>query len=118
MVKPGDNGTDYIQLSRDCSTWIAIPISMIEEIRFLRIKKCQDHKHEVAQIRFKEPKSEEAAVFARLITVTLTRGVDFGGEDDFGPSGGCLRCMRGCHRDCGNDFFCFSNCLRTWCPEC
>lgn len=118
MVKPGDEKTDYIQFSRECLTWIPIPISMIEEINLLGVKQCRDHKHEVAQIRFKEPKSEEAAVFARLITANLTRGPDFGDDEGAGPGSGCLTCMKGCRRHCGDDYFCFSNCLRTWCPEC
>lgn len=124
MVRAADEDSDSIQLTRDCSMWVSIPASMIEEISLLGTRKCKDHMHHVAGIQFKEPQTEEGVVFARLITEQLAnppiaRGIG-GGPDETPPGvGSCYGCVHGCYVACGGyDYSCYSNCIRTWCPEC
>jgi hypothetical protein len=125
MVQTDGEKSDSIQLSKDCSTWISIPASMIEEISLLGAQKCKDHKHEVAGIHLKEPQTEEGAVYARLITEQVAtpssswppaRSVN----DKYVPvPGGCASCYRDAYRACGNyDYECVKDFLRNVCPEC
>nr|GLK33620.1 hypothetical protein GCM10017611_04620 [Rhodococcus wratislaviensis] len=127
MVQAADENSDSIQLTRDCSMWVSIPASMIEEIRLLGTQKCKDHMHYVAGIRFKEPQTEEGTVFARLITEQLatppiTRGIGGGGDEEPPGAGSCHGCVHACYVQCGGydryDPWCFRECIRTWCPEC
>jgi hypothetical protein len=124
MIRAAEENSDSIQVTRDCSSWVSIPASMIEEINLLGTMKCKDHNHHVASIRFKEPQSEEGAVYARLITEHLVtpptprKGDRHVSNDGYVP-GGCAACLRDCYRHCGGyDPECVRDYLMSYCPEC
>lgn len=57
LVKHDTGKPDVIQFSStmSCERWLAIPISMIEDITHLRYVRCKDHQHPLVKIRLKQP---------------------------------------------------------------
>jgi len=68
MVRATDGGDDeVVEFSLDCARWIAIPIDMVDDIESVGVSPCKDHTHDTARIRLKQPRSDEATVFAQLL---------------------------------------------------
>lgn len=47
-----------------CTSWLQIPVDLVEQVDYLSTVKCRDHEHPLVQIRFKEPAADNEA--ARL----------------------------------------------------
>jgi hypothetical protein len=67
MVRASEEDDGDLQFSLDCASWVSIPIDLVEHAVSLGPTPCKDHSHHTARIRLKEPQSEEARVFARLL---------------------------------------------------
>jgi hypothetical protein len=59
----------------DCSNWTEIPIDIIENIEFMQLVPCKDHKHPLVRMTIKEPTSEEAKMFASLARSVSSKSV-------------------------------------------
>ena len=68
-VQPGtddDSGpTLLFDPTGTCSSWVAVPIALVESIEVLGERSCDDHVHPLVALTFAQP-SEEALVFAQL----------------------------------------------------
>jgi hypothetical protein len=67
MVREIEGDDESLEFSVDCARWISIPIEMVESVHSLGVMPCKDHTHHGARVRLKEPQSDEATVFARLL---------------------------------------------------
>ena len=55
LVRQEAGTTEVIQFSAStsCERWLTIPVSMIENVTYLRNAKCKDHQHPLVKIRLK-----------------------------------------------------------------
>ena len=121
MAKKAEDSSDAILFADggSCDDWISVPVSVMEQVTFLRNVSCRDHQHPLVMIQFKEPdpKNPTASVFAELArrnartnpiqpgTVgtpqTVAQRADGGGFGGGAPEGiGGLECIAW-HRECG-----------------
>ncbi|WP_146616024.1 hypothetical protein [Nonomuraea aridisoli] len=118
--KSEDGNDDEIRFSQDCTSWIPIPIAMIEEIEPLGTSPCKDHAHHIARISFGEPQSDEAKVLARLVA-DMQRAPQSERRNSLSEilmDESCRQCIRDCHKRHYGDFFAFIECCRTKCERC
>jgi hypothetical protein len=54
-------------LGSSCTTWIRLPLDMIEKVQPLGKRSCKDHHHDYVVLHFKQPRNTEAAIFAELL---------------------------------------------------
>lgn len=50
-----------------CLTWVRVPLVMITKIEWLGKLPCRDHQHDFVRLFLREPKDQEALVFADLL---------------------------------------------------
>jgi hypothetical protein len=68
MIKPAENDDTTILFARanDCTRWVPIPTSQIENIEFVQMMPCRDHQHPFVKLFLKQPESAEGRTFAAL----------------------------------------------------
>jgi hypothetical protein len=50
-----------------CDAWVDVPTDMIESAQHIGERRCDDHRHPVVRMMFKEPASAEARVLRQLL---------------------------------------------------
>jgi hypothetical protein len=101
MVKKSDDPkTILFAPGHSCSTWVSVPVSMIEKVEWLGKVPCKDHQHDHVRLFMKDPSVAEAAVFARLLqglAVGTTTGqpMPLGQGKSMHVAGACPYCVWG-----------------------
>lgn len=73
MIKPAqDDESIMFAQPGDCSKWIKITASHVEDIEFLHVVNCEGHTHPLVQLFMKEPGSAEGKTFAALAQLHST----------------------------------------------
>jgi hypothetical protein len=73
MIKPAaDDESIMFAQPGDCSKWIKIAASHVEDIEFLHVVNCEGHTHPLVQLFMKEPGSAEGKTFAALAQLHST----------------------------------------------
>jgi hypothetical protein len=68
MAKQEDGNTNSFMFSvgTSCTSWVQIPLDIVENIELLRVVGCKDHTHPFIKLYLKEPPTENS--FANLFT--------------------------------------------------
>ncbi|HFT5903661.1 TPA: hypothetical protein ACGSMF_004836 [Bacillus cereus] len=126
LVKNIDSENQFIvTVGRTCdnTSWRKIPIDIIDQIVYLGVADCGTQgEYPKVQITFKEPKTQEATIFASLVLDILNNAeravqyllehADFQ-EDKARRRQDDIRCLRGC-RTAGPDgvWDCLIDCMK------
>jgi hypothetical protein len=91
MIKSSDDNAEILfAKTGDCSQWIPLPVSQIEDVEHLRWVHCGEDKYRQVHVIMKAPQTKEAGVFADLATFHQHQA------NNFGPPG-----TSQCHFDIG-----------------
>lgn len=83
MVKTSKTAKDAILFSSEqCSNWVEIPTTLIENVELVDVVPCKDHTHPYVNISFKKPKSAEAEVFLKLAAAYAASAASRNSDDD------------------------------------
>jgi hypothetical protein len=68
MIKPADGDEDSIMFARagDCSAWVKVRASQIDDVKLLHTVRCKDHAHPLVHLFMKEPQTIEGKTFGAL----------------------------------------------------
>lgn len=76
MVKASEKKGNVCFTRSGCDNWVDLPIDMIEEAEQIGKNICKDHSHPVMRITLKEPKNQEAKIFAALSSNSTPLRID------------------------------------------
>jgi len=110
MVKRSEDDSACLLFARgNCTNWIKIPLSSIEQIEVLDIVPCKDHTHPLVKLRLKRPQTDEGILFSSLTQLASSSGSGDGpaslvrhrvirrGRGNRGTSGSVTRADPGCN---------------------
>jgi hypothetical protein len=84
IVKQDENDPNAILYSESLSStsWMSIPVEMIEKAEYIKNVHCNGHEHPFVRLHFKEPAQDnkEASVFADLLRRSSQPGATDDGE--------------------------------------
>jgi hypothetical protein len=70
MVKPADDPSKILfARTGDCSTWIPLPVSQIDDVAPIRWVHCGNEQYQQVHVTMKPPATPEGKVFADLATL-------------------------------------------------
>lgn len=71
MIRPveGDEKAIMFTLAGDCSDWIKLSLSQVDDIDFLHMVPCEGHAHPLVRITMKRPKSDDARSFSEIARI-------------------------------------------------
>jgi hypothetical protein len=77
MVKKTDDATDHILFTHaaDCTNWIRIPVTSIENVEILDVVPSKEHTHPLVNLRIKKPQSTEGLLFLALAQQSRVPGM-------------------------------------------
>lgn len=69
MVKKAEGKEKAIQFAPggNCSSWVTIPLELIDDVEVLRTVRCKEHTHPLIKLNLKTPKSPEGKIFLALL---------------------------------------------------
>jgi hypothetical protein len=75
LVKLPEESGDGLEfaLGTRCENWTTLPLALVENVEVRQTVPCRDHEHPLVTLTLKVPESGEAAAFAALLRVALTR---------------------------------------------
>jgi hypothetical protein len=70
MVKTAEQEGQISITAAGCERWLDVPTDMIETAELIGHRPCREHQHPLVRLTFKNPQSNDAQIFAALLSQT------------------------------------------------